>query len=121
MGFQELNPYPAQAGNADVVLAAVAITIGAAGAVSSVSGSPGISAVNAGAGLFTLTYPACVEAIIDPSVQSAAATVVGAMLTARNVSAGTATIRTNNTAGAATNPASGDVLHVNIYAKTSSA
>jgi hypothetical protein len=121
MGWQEQNPYPAQAGNPDVVIASAMLNIGAAGAVSSVSGAPGVAAANAGAGLFSVTYPPSVDVYIQVTVKSAAATVITGMVTARVPGSGTATVRTNNAAGAATNPASGDEVHIQFYARTSSA
>jgi hypothetical protein len=121
MGFQEQNLYPAWGGNPDVVIAAALITIGAAGAVSSTTGTPGIAAANGGAGVFSLTFPPCVEAIIQLTLKSAASTVEEVILTARSASAGTATIQTQVSGGTATNPASGDEIHVLIYARTSSA
>jgi hypothetical protein len=58
---------------------------------------------------------------IQLTVKSAAATVITSLVTARVAGSGTAQIRTNNAAGAATNPASGDEIHVTFYARTSSA
>ena len=121
MGFLENAIYPASAANPDVVIAAVTLNIGGSGAVSSVSGSPGISASNTGTGTFSLTYPPCIDAVIQLTLQSASSTVEEIIMTARNASAGTATIQTQVSGGTATNPASGDAIHVTIFARTTSA
>lgn len=120
MGFQEGNPYPALAGNPDVVIGAVTINIGAAGAVTSVTGVPGVNAVNGGAGIFTLTYPPSVDCNLAPAIQEST-TVFGCRISARNAGAGTATLQTYIANGTLTNPANGDELTVYFYARTSGA
>jgi len=96
------------------------VAIGAAGAVdSTVTGyrvAPGVVMANTGTGTFSLVYPACPNAVVHVFVESsAAATVTEAILTAKSPSAGTATVRTSK-AGTATNPASGDLIGVIVYA-----
>jgi hypothetical protein len=120
MGWQENNPYPAQAGNPDVVIGAVTLNIGGAGAVSSVNGSPGVSAANTGAGTFSLTYPPGVDVYYQMFIQESA-TIFGIRGTARNAGAGTGTFNTYIANGTATNPAPGDEISIIFYARTSGA
>lgn len=106
-----MQAYPARTGRGDRKLCNAIITIGAAGAVSSiVADDPAFTAANAGAGLFSLTFPKCVRAYITALLVSPASTVKQVYLTALNASAGTATLGTSSGAGAATNPASGDLI-----------
>lgn len=98
------------------------IGIGAAGAVDpTIVGTrleQGVTAVNAGAGLFTVTFPTCLDGNIIPYIQqSAAATVTEAIFTAVNYKTGTATLRTSK-AGTAVNPASGDLIGFLLIGQT---
>lgn len=120
MGWQEGQMWPGFAANPDVCLGAVTINIGAAGAVSSVVGAPGVTAVNGGAGIFTLTFPPSVDCYIVPGLQKGT-TVFGARISARNAGAGTATLQTYIANGTLTNPASGDELSLFFYGRTSGA
>ena len=108
------------AGNPDVVVAAVTINVGAAGAVSSVVGAPGVAAVNGGAGIFTVTFPPSVDCQIRSGLQKGT-TVFGSRISARDASAGTCTLQTYIANGTLTNPASGDELTLFFYARTSGA
>ena len=73
----------------------------------------GCTLANSGTGTFTGTFPPCVQALITPSLKSAAATVTEVIVTAISPSAGTFSLRTSK-AGTATNPASGDLVGVHI-------
>ncbi len=120
MGWQEGQMWPSYAANPDVCEAAVTINIGAAGAVSSVVGSPGVTAVNGGAGIFTITFPPSVDCYIMCGLQKGT-TVFGSRISARNAGAGTCTMQTYIANGTLTNPASGDELVVMFFARTSGA
>lgn len=115
--------FPAKATCIDTVISRASIVVGAAGAVAVVVGDMGISAVNAGAGTFTVTFPSMpgTRQSILLQLQSAALTVVDAVITALDTGAGTATVKTLNAAGAATNPASGDIVVIVFIASSSGA
>lgn len=97
------------------------INIGAAGAVSSLTDMPDCTAANGGTGVFSLTFPPAARGSIQLTLESAAGTVKTVWLTARSMTAGTATIATGNGGGTATNPASGDIIHVKIIGQKNSA
>lgn len=118
--LRDTNVNPVRSTERELTQLTSSIAIGAAGAVdSTIAGyrvAPGVVVTNTGAGTFSVTFPACPNATIKPFVEvSAAATVITAILTAKNPGAGTATLRTNNAAGAATNPASGDLIGLVIF------
>lgn len=109
----------------DQVVFRATIDIGAAGAASFAASSgvakggkddPGITAVLNGTGTYDITYPKGKNAWFKITLKSAASTVVGAIVTASVPTAGTATIRTlaGVNAAAATNPASGDAIMLEI-------
>lgn len=88
-------------------------SIGGTGAVgTTVTGSmEGVALTRTGAGTYTVVYPAALVGAIIPYVaKSAAPTVFEVSVTARSLTAGTATIVFANAAGTATDPASGDVV-----------
>lgn len=87
-------------------------TIGAAGAVGTlVTDDPGVTvAKNASAGTYDIAFPKAHRASVYCSVVSPAGTVKTVSVVALSASAGTAQLVTNNAAGAATNPATSDVL-----------
>lgn len=94
--------------------------IGAAGAVDpTIAGyraSAGCTLTNTGAGTFTGVFPACPNVAPLPYVAvSAAGTVVDAVCTAYSATAGTIALTTKNAAGAATNPASGDIIGLILF------
>lgn len=99
---------------------AVAIVpIGGTGAVNSAGTDyrvpPGVTISRASAGTYTLTYPAAFNGLILPGVVLTADQTVfgGAAITARSVTAGTATIKTFRAdTGATGDPASGDALGI---------
>jgi hypothetical protein len=104
----------------DLTIVTSSVAIGAAGAVdSTIAGyrvAPGVTMTNTGAGTFSLVYPIAPNATILVFVESSAAgTVIDATLTAKSATAGTASITTRNAAGAATNPASGDLIGIIIF------
>lgn len=89
------------------------VDVGAVGAptVNSAQSDAGFTWTRTGAGVYNITFPGCPRGIIDPKIiRSAAPTVFTCHVTARDMGAGTATIRYNNAAGAATDPASGDII-----------
>lgn len=89
------------------------VVIGSSGAVDTASSimDEGISISNNGTGVYDIVFPSNAAMSININVQSSAGTVIGAYITADIPPNGTATIKTVNAAGAATNPASGDALH----------
>lgn len=110
-------------GTEQVKMQTAYVTIGGSGAVST-SGTgyripSGFAISNSGTGTFTVTYAASPSAVIIPFIQlSAAATVVDAVPSAFSATAGTMTLKTLNASGAATNPASGDVIGFLIFGTT---
>lgn len=117
---RDLSVNPARSTERELTFITSSVAIGAAGAVdSSISGyrvAPGVTMANTGTGTFSLVYPACPNAVVHVFIeQSAAATVTEAICTAKSPSAGTATVRTSK-AGTATNPASGDLIGVVVFA-----
>ncbi len=117
--------YPVHSHVKDGVSWSAVIVIGAAGAVAAVAGAPGIGAANGAAGVYSVTYPAVpadATTHAQPRAQignSAVPTVFTALITAYDVEAGTATVKTFNAAGAATNPASGDSIIFELRTSTS--
>lgn len=95
----------------------VSVTIGATGAVGATVIDAPITVTRASAGTYTLTYPYGYDAVVSPQVVSPASTINGANCTAVSGSAGTATVVTRNAAGAATDPANGDILQIWISVK----
>lgn len=99
---------------------AVAIVpIGGTGAVNSAGTDyrvpPGVTIARASGGTYTLTYPAAFNGAIIPFVALTASMAVfgGAGITARSITAGTATIVTIGADDGATgDPASGDALGI---------
>jgi hypothetical protein len=117
---RDLSVSPVRSSERELTLITSSVAIGAAGAVDpTIAGNrvaPGVVMANTGTGTFSLVYPACPNATIRVWVESsAAATVCEAILTAKSQTAGTATVRTSK-AGTATNPASGDLIGVEIMA-----
>lgn len=117
---RDLATKPSVSTELNHIVTTASVAIGAAGAVdSTITGfrvPAGITVANTGAGTFSVVYPICPNVTIKPCIElSAAATVVTAILTAKSPTAGTATLRTNNAAGAATNPASGDLIGLTFH------
>lgn len=94
------------------------ITIGAVGAVASTSNLPDVTANRTGAGTYALVFaiPAP-DWELGTGIKSAAGTIASAQFTAENATAGTATLVTRNAAGAATDPAVGDVLFIHVICR----
>lgn len=104
----------------ELTLMTASVAIGAAGAVdSTIAGyrvPTDLVVTNAGAGLFTVVFPPSPNAVFTVGIEvSAAGTVIDAGATAKSATAGTASFTTRNAAGAATNPASGDLIWIVIY------
>jgi hypothetical protein len=84
---------------------------GGAPTVDSDQSDPGTTWARTGAGVYNVTFPPALRGKVHPEIlKTAAPTVFTAHVTALSVTAGTATIRFNNAAGAATDPASGDIV-----------
>lgn len=87
------------------------VTFGSTAIASQDADHPDIAFTRSDVGTFTVTYPYCYEADIYVSnLKSAAITVLGAAITAQSATAGTATIKTFDAAGAAADPATGDII-----------
>jgi hypothetical protein len=111
--IQDLHRTPAFGGRGNMTDWLSVVDVGAAGAATpdGSKSDPGFTWTNAGAGLFTVTFPPSARGVLVPLiVRSAAPTVFTAHVTALDITAGTATVRYNNAAGAATNPANGDII-----------
>jgi hypothetical protein len=112
----EIGGYDIQSSSPERRLGAVTVLIGAAGAVTSSTGMEGVTATNTGAGTFSLVYPAAPDVVIIYSIQKST-TVFGIRGTARSSTAGTATFNTYIANGTATNPASGDEITIEFFAR----
>ncbi len=104
------------------------INIGGSGAVTSLVNLPVLFIARTGAGTYAVTL--CKDATsaasaaataygvndweVRPSLKSAAGTVVTVGVTAEAPTSGTMTLVTRNAAGAATDPASGDVVFLEV-------
>lgn len=120
----EVNQYPTRSGHRDRVELEHVIPIGAAGAVAASSGAilasqddPNMSAVHGAAGVYALTFPPAADGggQLDGTIVSPAGTVRGFFTTAFLPNSGTASITCVNAAGAATDPANGDVIRVQYF------
>lgn len=112
---------PAFGGRGNMTTLISVVDIGAAGAptVNSNQSDPEIGWTRTGAGVYDVTFPPCPRGIFDPKiVRTAAPTVFTVHVTARNMPAGTATVRFNNAAGAATDPANGDIVGAVLHGAT---
>jgi len=90
------------------------VTYGASGAPTDSADHPSISTTRNSTGNYALKYPPCADFDLDFCIISATQAVSNVVITALNTTAGTATIVTTNAAGTATDPASGDVIHLNL-------
>lgn len=91
------------------------ITIGGTGAVSTTGtgyrAPAGFTLTRTGTGTYSLVYASCTSIVLLPFVAlSPTPTVFDVVVTAISPTAGTATIKTFNAAGSATDPASGDAI-----------
>lgn len=111
MSLADKSAKPAKALSKEKWIAMCKATITTAGAVSSVSGDDGVSVAYASAtGKYTVTYPACPNAVVILSIAKST-TVDSAAGSAQTDSSGTATWYTYN-GGTAADPADGDILSV---------
>jgi hypothetical protein len=119
--FGDLMPSNAREVQDNLIIAALELNIGATGAVGSqIFGPPGVTFTRTGAGTYTLVYPPALGLSLVPFVAvSAAGTVIDGTITAKNAPAGTATVVFRNAAGAATDPANGDIVGLLFFAKAS--
>jgi hypothetical protein len=90
----------------------VKIPIGGTGAVGTLVKDSEIDVVRDSAGQYTLTYPKGQDCVPVIATVSAAATIITCAPTAMDATAGTLTVVCRNAAGAATDPASGDILRI---------
>lgn len=95
------------------------VTFGTTSVASSVADDPAITITRTGAGVYNLTFPAGPgRFLLDASIFSAALTVTTVVITALNVGAGTATIKTLAAAGTAADPANGDQVFLMLDMET---
>lgn len=79
------------------------------------SDHPDITAVRSGVGTINLTFPPCTSAVVSVrEIYSPALTVIDGVITAKSITAGTATVKVLNASGSATDPASGDVITLRL-------
>lgn len=103
---------PVRSQDRDVILSSASVAIGAVGAAT-VTGSPGINVVRTGAGTYDLSYKASPAGRFFVFIAQSATvfSVKGTAFVPTDDTAG-ATFVTANAAGAATDPADGDILHI---------
>jgi len=113
-GYRVLSP------KRERMLINIRTTIGAAGAVSATDADdPACTCTkNGGTGDYTFGFPNALKGSAFVSMVSAAGTVKTHWQVAFSPTAGTLNIVTGNGGGTATNPASGDVLHVLLVLDT---
>lgn len=107
------NSFPQKAGRGMMTDWLSIVNVGASGAPTpdTNKSDPGFTWARASAGVYNITFPPCPRGVIKPLiVKTATPTVFTAHVTAFSDTAGTATIRYNNAAGAATDPANGDII-----------
>ena len=112
----DVYKFPGLDASPSVVHMTCGVTFGVTSVASTDPDDPGITFTRTGVGTYTLAYPACPRARIGMQIQSAALTVVTSNITAKTTTSGTATVKTLNNAGAATDPATGDALDIWIDA-----
>lgn len=118
----DIPAYPVRAARRDIVDIEFVQTIGAAGAVGALdSDDPAVTvAKNASAGTYDITFPKCPKARLHCTLESALGTVSQVYVAALSATAGTAQLVTRSGGGVATDPASGDKLHVLLKLETRS-
>lgn len=110
--------------SADTVRLRVQVNIGATGAPT-VVGLGDITVTRGGTGSYTMTFPPmAAQAVSLGSVKgyvvlSAAKTVSKVIVTALNLTAGTASFTTALTSGTAADPANGDILQLEVLGNSS--
>lgn len=105
--------------NKNWIFQMVSLPIGATGAPGTTTGVSGYTFTRSTNGVYTVTCPPGVDAVIFPFVRvSAALTVVDCVVTAQSATAGTFTVKSLNASGVATDPANGDILGFFIFAKS---
>lgn len=110
----DMAPYPFKHARERAIVLEFSQTIGAVGAVGALDkDDPAVTvAKDAGAGEYDITFPTAQKARLYWSLESPLGTVKTAWITALSATAGTATLITGNGGGTATDPASGDKIHV---------
>jgi hypothetical protein len=110
--------FPVKGAGGPLVNGFATITLGSA-AISSQETDCGVVFTRTGTGIYTVVFPPCQEIHFDFHVVSAALTVTGVVLTALSATAGTATVKAVGGAGVATEPATGNVIHVAVTGRVS--
>jgi hypothetical protein len=118
LNLQDCSAFETHAVGQEQVLCMGIFTLGSSGAVaSSIVSDPAMTLGDDSAtGVHALTYPKCPTATIKVQLQSASLTISEAILTAKDTTAGTATIKTAK-AGTLAQGASGNVIMVVVYGK----
>lgn len=117
--ISECDRRPAKGGRGEVTKWICHVDVGASGAptVSAAKSDPDWTWTRASAGLYDITFPPGVRGHVKPLLlKSATPTVFFGVCLAQDVTAGTAQIRYCNIAGAATDPASGDIIGAELVA-----
>src|SRR5689334_13749126 len=89
----ETGGYDVKSQTPERYLGALTVLIGAAGAVTSVTGHPGVTVTRSGAGAYDVVYPAAPDVILRYGIQKST-TVFGCRGNARSSTAGTASFQT---------------------------
>jgi hypothetical protein len=114
----ETYPYPLESAHRRRIEFEMSFLVGAAGAVGTItSDDPGVTVAHGSAGVYNLTFPAGADANgqLDGSPVSAAGTVTGFSINAFAPNLGTAQITCRASGGAATDPANGDRVMIQIF------
>ncbi len=116
----ETSLYPVQATAPYRVMGKVTVVIGAAGAVASVTGMPGVTVARTGAGAYSVAFNRAADVVLEYGVQLSAA-IYHAVGTARNSVAGTAAFKTCVASGTNTDPAANDEITIGFYGRVNGA
>lgn len=116
----DYDAFPASARKPDFRIFTAKVAIGATGAPT-LTGDEGITISRSGTGTYALVYPAFPDDANVLVTPRQSATIANAAASAISPTAGTATIVTRDFAGAAADPANGDVLQIEISGKVTTA
>ena len=118
--FGSLQHFSARSNQREAVKLLVQVNIGASGAAT-VVGTNQITCAKNTTGIYDCTFPVMTAQATSLGflkagvVKSAAKTVTKAIVTALDLSAGTATFTTAASAGTAAEPANGDILWIEVH------
>jgi hypothetical protein len=114
--LSDYSARPCKTPNAEKWVLTVDVPIGASGAAGTHDGDAGITLAKNATGVYDVVFPACPKAKLHVTLKSAAKTVVGSVVLAKDAGAGTAQIATlaGTNAAANTEPADGDVITVTV-------